>query len=78
MTCHPPGFLVDEHYIALESDLVAGLCLRVDDRTGMIERRNVKHGAIVDALSHRGSDRHLVADIDFPRQGNRILAPRIW
>ncbi|WP_192181686.1 hypothetical protein [Mesorhizobium amorphae] len=47
---HPTCFLIDKDDIALEPDLVAGLGLRVDNRTWMIERRNVKDGTIVDAL----------------------------
>lgn len=40
----------------------------------MIEPRNVQHGAIVDALPHRG--RHLVANAYFPRHADDNLMPQ--
>lgn len=59
--------LVDKDDIALEPHPVAWLRLWIDDRVGMVGRKDMQGYAILDALTHRSEDCHPVTDVDFPR-----------
>jgi hypothetical protein len=59
--------LVDKDDLALEPHPVAWLRPWIDDRVGIVGRKDVQGYAILVALAHRGEDCHPVTDVDFPR-----------